>query len=124
MNRQMIMELIRDFETRKLPELIRREVIVRIPTANKAIAFIGPRRSGKTFLCYDLIAGLLKEGVPRELYYLAMVESGFNNRAYSRVSATGTWQFMKGTAKLYGVLPPSIASFHPYWSVLIGSRTQ
>ena len=28
-----------------------------------------------------------------------MIESGFNNRAYSRAKATGAWQFMKGTAK-------------------------
>ena len=43
------------------------------------------------------------EGLPEELYYLAMIESGFNNRAYSRAKATGTWQFMKGTAKNYGL---------------------
>jgi uncharacterized protein len=66
MKKQIFMELIRDFETHKLPELIRRERIIKVPTANKAIAFIGPRRSGKTFLCYDIIGGLLDEGVPRE----------------------------------------------------------
>ena len=32
-----------------------------------------------------------------------MVESGFSNAAYSRAKATGTWQFMSGTAKLYGL---------------------
>lgn len=46
---------------------------------------------------------LLKEGVPEELFYLAMVESGFNNRAYSKASATGAWQFMGGTARRYGL---------------------
>lgn len=48
-------------------------------------------------------SGLRNEGVPVELYYLAMVESGFNNRAFSRAKATGTWQFMEPTAKLYGL---------------------
>ena len=32
-----------------------------------------------------------------------MIESGFNNIAYSRARATGTWQFMAGTARLYGL---------------------
>lgn len=46
---------------------------------------------------------LQKEGIPIELFYLAMVESGFSNNAYSSARATGTWQFMKGTAQLYGL---------------------
>ena len=50
-----------------------------------------------------IIEILKDEGLPEELYYLAMIESGFNNRAYSRAKATGTWQFMKGTAKNYGL---------------------
>jgi membrane-bound lytic murein transglycosylase D len=32
-----------------------------------------------------------------------LVESGFNPYAYSRAKATGPWQFMKGTGKLYGL---------------------
>ena len=32
-----------------------------------------------------------------------MVESGFKNAAYSRKKATGTWQFMGGTARRYGL---------------------
>lgn len=46
---------------------------------------------------------LQKEGMPQELYFLAMIESGFSNSAYSSAKATGTWQFMSGTAKLYGL---------------------
>jgi membrane-bound lytic murein transglycosylase D len=48
-------------------------------------------------------AGLYQEGLPRELFYLAMIESGFSNTASSRVRATGTWQFMKPTAQHYGL---------------------
>lgn len=44
-----------------------------------------------------------KEGLPQELFFLAMIESGFNNSAYSRARATGTWQFMKKTAQSYGL---------------------
>lgn len=46
---------------------------------------------------------LREEGVPIELEFLAMVESGFSNIAYSRARATGTWQFMAPTARLYGL---------------------
>lgn len=42
-------------------------------------------------------------GLPLDLVYLSLVESGFNPRAYSRARATGPWQFMKGTARLYGL---------------------
>lgn len=46
---------------------------------------------------------LIEEGVPRELFYLAMIESGFSNQAYSRARAVGTWQFMKATGSHYGL---------------------
>ncbi|MGH7497894.1 MAG: transglycosylase SLT domain-containing protein, partial [Gemmatimonadales bacterium] len=46
---------------------------------------------------------LQKEGLPADLVYLALIESGFSNSATSRARAVGMWQFMKGTAKLYGL---------------------
>ncbi len=46
---------------------------------------------------------LEKNGLPKDLIYLAMIESGFNNRAVSWVGAVGTWQFMPYTGKLYGL---------------------
>lgn len=41
--------------------------------------------------------------LPTDLVYLSLVESGFNPYAYSRARATGPWQFMKGTARVYGL---------------------
>jgi membrane-bound lytic murein transglycosylase D len=41
------------------------------------------------------------EGLPEELAYLPLVESSFNNQAYSKTRAAGIWQFMPATAKLY-----------------------
>ncbi len=41
--------------------------------------------------------------LPSDLVFLSLVESGFNPHAYSRARATGPWQFMQGTAKVYGL---------------------
>lgn len=40
-------------------------------------------------------------GIPTELKYMAIIESALNPRAVSRVGATGMWQFMYGTARMY-----------------------
>jgi len=44
-----------------------------------------------------------EQGLPQDLVYLAMIESGFNNKALSRAKASGQWQFMERTGKAYGL---------------------
>ena len=52
----------------------------------------------------DIIVKILEEeGVPQEIYYLAMIESGFVTFAKSHASAVGVWQFIKGTGLRYGL---------------------
>ena len=46
---------------------------------------------------------LQRASLPGDMVYLALIESGFSNAATSRAKAVGMWQFMKGTAKLYGL---------------------
>jgi membrane-bound lytic murein transglycosylase D len=46
---------------------------------------------------------LKEEGMPLELVNLALIESGFNPNAYSRAHAVGMWQFIRSTARLYGM---------------------
>ena len=40
-------------------------------------------------------------GLPKDLAYLAMVESGFNDKAYSWAHAVGPWQFIESTGRRY-----------------------
>lgn len=52
----------------------------------------------------DMIRAKLRErGMPEDLLYLAMIESGFSARATSRLSAAGVWQFMTPTAEEFGL---------------------
>jgi membrane-bound lytic murein transglycosylase D len=44
-----------------------------------------------------------RQGMPMELKYLSVVESALNPHARSRVGATGLWQFMLPTGKMYGL---------------------
>src|SRR4051794_18095984 len=46
---------------------------------------------------------LQRQSLPGDLVYLALIESGFSNTATSRAKAVGMWQFMKATARLYGL---------------------
>ena len=46
---------------------------------------------------------LEEENVPPELFYLAMIESGLNPNAYSYAHASGVWQFISSTGKMYGL---------------------
>ncbi len=41
--------------------------------------------------------------VPSEILYLAMAESNFSTRAYSKKKASGMWQFMPYTGRIYGL---------------------
>ncbi len=46
---------------------------------------------------------MAEHGLPEDLVYMAMIESGFNPRAYSRAHAVGPWQFIASTARKYGL---------------------
>jgi membrane-bound lytic murein transglycosylase D len=51
-----------------------------------------------------ILGAILEEhGLPRDLIFLAMAESGFNTSAKSWAAAVGPWQFMPSTGRLYGL---------------------
>ena len=48
-------------------------------------------------------AELRRRGMPEDLLYLAMIESGLSPKAYSHAAASGMWQFIAETGKRYGL---------------------
>lgn len=51
-----------------------------------------------------LMKRILREnGLPEDLIYIALIESGFNQKATSHAAAVGYWQFIRGTGKRYGL---------------------
>lgn len=58
-------------------------------------------RSGKYFPIMDRV--FTSEGLPKQIKYLSMMESGLNPKSRSWASAVGLWQFIKSTGKLYGL---------------------
>lgn len=58
-------------------------------------------RSGRYISKIQMV--FASEGIPLDLAYLAMIESGFNVRAYSWANAAGPWQFIEQTGRLYGL---------------------
>ena len=75
--------------------------VQRLTTSLKGDFQLSLDRMGK----YDdmILAKLDKRQMPRELIYLAMIESNFNPTAKSRVKAVGMWQFMSATARQFGL---------------------
>jgi len=72
--------------------------------------FTGARRdvvalwAGRSGRYLGMIREVLRSrGLPEELAYTAMIESGFNPVAVSRMGAKGLWQFMAATARRYGL---------------------
>ncbi len=58
-------------------------------------------RSGKYS---DMMRKILAQyGIPGDLVYLALIESGFSPKAYSIARAAGPWQFIAGTGRRYGL---------------------
>jgi membrane-bound lytic murein transglycosylase D len=59
------------------------------------------KRSGRYMSLFRSV--LQKEGLPPDLVHLVFVESGFNLHARSHSAAVGPWQFLRGTARLFGL---------------------
>ena len=73
----------------------------RFTTSRRDVVGLWVRRSGQYL---GMIFHVFRaKGLPEDLAFTAMIESGFNPVAVSRVGAKGLWQFMAPTARLYGL---------------------
>jgi membrane-bound lytic murein transglycosylase D len=104
----LLPELDHDLET------LRAEYDIPIDVNEAVVAYIrffqGPVREhfvkwlGRSHRYMDRYRQILKEeGLPEDTVFLAMIESGFGNFAYSRAKASGPWQFIPATGRHYGL---------------------
>lgn len=94
--------------------LIRREwdlPVTRNERVDFWIDFLAGRNKERTHLWLEragryapvILPELRRRGMPEDLIYLAMIESGFSSRAVSHASAVGIWQFIAETGRRYGL---------------------
>ena len=72
--------------------------------------FLGPARGRFTIWLGRLkrYEGMIRNrfrahGVPEDMVYIGIIESGYSNTAVSRANAVGMWQFIRSTARVYGL---------------------
>ncbi len=80
-------------------EAFDRELLVNTYWQSQTLLFI--KRSNRFFPMIERI--LNEEGVPSDLKYIAVIESGLMPTIVSPAGASGLWQFMKGTGREYGL---------------------
>lgn len=67
MEKEILAQVILDFQKFKFPKIIERDLIVETDLPIKrAIVILGPRRAGKTYYLYSLIKKIMKKGIERE----------------------------------------------------------
>ena len=81
-------------------ERVMQEIYYMTTSARGFITRSLTRKTAYDSLIYTKLA---QKRMPRDLIYLALVESGFNVKAYSRAKAGGMWQFIPETGIRYGL---------------------
>ena len=91
-----------DIDVRSYEGHRRVEYYVNAFTGSARQRFISRLEKGSRY--EPMIREKLRAGnIPEDMYYLALVESGFDQHAYSRAAAVGMWQFMTATARGTGL---------------------
>ncbi|MCL2283776.1 MAG: LysM peptidoglycan-binding domain-containing protein [Fibromonadales bacterium] len=93
-----------DLSTFSLPIEINDRVMQEIHFLTVSVrSFTKASLSRKTAVDSMIYAKLKERGMPADLIYLALAESGFKFNAYSKAKAAGLWQFIPATGKRYGL---------------------
>lgn len=90
-----------DLPVRWEPQVVRYLEFFKDDPKGRAIMATWFRRMGRYRAIIE--RQLQDQGLPKDLIYLAMVESGFDPAATSHKSAGGVWQFIPGAARAYGL---------------------
>jgi membrane-bound lytic murein transglycosylase D len=85
--------------------------VTRNESVDMWINFLAGRNAERTQLWLErkgaygpmIRAELRARGMPEDLLYLALIESGLSPRAYSKAAASGMWQFIAETGQRYGL---------------------
>jgi len=86
-------------EQLEVKESLDRELLINTYWQSQTILFI--KRANRFF---PIIEPILKEhNIPEDFKYLALIESGLMSRSVSPAGASGIWQFMRATAREYGL---------------------
>ena len=83
------------------PQVLRFLEFFKNDTRGRAIMTSWVRKLGRYRPMFERV--LERHGLPKDLIFLAMIESGFEPGAMSRVGAGGVWQFMPGVGRAYGL---------------------
>lgn len=63
------------------------------------------RHLNNSFLYKKIVSKILrKHGIPEDIFFVGLIESGYNSKIKSHAGATGHWQFMKKTGIHYGLV--------------------
>ena len=89
---------------------------------NRHYSLVMERRRRLYFHIFEEV--FREQGVPDELKYLAIVESGLNPRALSRAGAAGLWQFMPATGRSFGLYQDEYIDerLDPYYSTVAAAK--
>ncbi|MGL4207976.1 MAG: LysM peptidoglycan-binding domain-containing protein, partial [Candidatus Adiutrix sp.] len=87
-----------------VPMEINRQVLISInyfTTERRSFMINGLSRGSKYIPMMQEI--FRQKGLPEDLVYIALIESGFQTKATSHASAVGPWQFIAATGRRYGL---------------------
>lgn len=90
-----------DIPVRWAPPVLRYLEFFKSDNRGRAIMTVWLRKMERYRAVFDAI--LTRNEVPKDLIYLAMIESGFEPGATSNKNAGGVWQFMPAVARAYGL---------------------
>ena len=90
-----------DFPVRFAPAVVKYLKYYKNTKRGRRLARAFVRKSGRYANALHTL--LDKHKLPRDLLWLAMIESGFNATIHSHAGAAGLWQFMPATARIYGL---------------------